>query len=310
MESTPIATGDESNYFAQTAVSQEEPRAKSPVKHKIRIEDLYITPKDEHESTKLSKPVFDMQEEIKNLYLHEYGKGMDQFLETTWYTEHGLNHLMQDDNMCQKFGGMLELFSNTMANDYENFLKIPQTEARIIWMLLCLPRTVSTQAEVDGSQLNEAASDPTLVEVLRRLSIFENLITKETLSENPLGAKATNDDDSEPTVDRQREFWSELGRFVSLSVSDHSASESCLEKLRQLLDQRENRDVLYSMAIVRCLAPTISNSTGQTNGHAFNGEERLIVAKKFIEDEASSKGTTQVVQRLCGMAARSWATLR
>lgn len=84
-----------------------------------------------------------------------------------------------------------------------------------------------------------------------------------------------------------------------------------------LLDMVENRDVLFSMAVVRRYGPSYETVTENGGSHDRDGSAardeligKLRVAKKFLEDEAAGKGTNQVVQRLCGMAVRSWASMR
>ena len=60
---------------------------------------------------------------------------------------------------------------------------------------------------------------------------------------------------------------------------------------------------------------------GNGNGRSEEGEEeggkeagideldpktKLRVARRFVESEANGKGTSQVVQRVCGMVVRGW----
>ena len=76
----------------------------------------------------------------------------------------------------------------------------------------------------------------------------------------------------------------------------------------------ENRDVLYSLAVARHIGgrlvefhpprPVISQ-TDDPNDDV----KKLAVAQLFISQE-DQKGTTQVIQRVCSMAMRSWILQR
>ena len=70
-----------------------------------------------------------------------------------------------------------------------------------------------------------------------------------------------------------------------------------------VLDGLENRDVLYSMAVLRHLGPRHLQplARGEPPGVYPHERAQVAVAKKFVEDQASGWGTTQVVQRVAGM---------
>ena len=110
-------------------------------------------------------------------------------------------------------------------------------------------------------------------------------------------------------------FWHQLGRFV-LTRDDQPDSENeiniALSPLRQVLGQAENRDVLYSIAVARHFggrtpafhpARRLPAATSNDPNEPLN---QLRVAHQFVEAE-NQRGTTQVIQRVCGMALRSWA---
>ena len=57
--------------------------------------------------------------------------------------------------------------------------------------------------------------------------------------------------------------------------------------------------------------PEFPNNLPQPPDNEENAEKtKLHVAKTFIESEAGGKGTNQVIQRVCGMAIRSWTMPR
>lgn len=242
-----------------------------------------------------------MLAQVKYLFTNEYAKGVDHFLETTWYANEGLDRLLADTRMCEMFAGMLELFHTTKSDNYETMRLLPLTESRFTWMLMCLSRHNLNPSSTSSAETTTQRPDPQLTTAVDRLSIFEHLITGRTLPTNPIATTTPFHLPSDPTH-RRHQFWRELGHHVTIAPSDLAELDASLSRMRLLLDMIENRDVLYSMAIVR-----------RFEGVRGLGEEdggKLVVARKFIEDEAAGKGTTQVVQRLCGMAVRSWVGLR
>jgi len=269
---------------------------------------------------KISHPITpETYKEMKLLYTREYARGIDQILETTWYTENGLEHLLQDYKLCQMFADMLELFRTVAGKDYEAMRMLPSTESCLIWSLMCLPRTIGARRE--ASDTGGLHRDAPLDLICSRLDVMEHLITGQYLDTNPLPHTRTVSAQHNSTIlETQHVFWSKLGRFVSLADHEQDMSNYVVDQQRQLdeilavlrrvLQGKENRDVLYSMAVVRHLSArtagiTQSHSTGITD----RDRVKLEVARKFLEDQAAGKGTTQVVQRLCGMAVRSWTAV-
>lgn len=313
--SAPMAasTQDVAGGFRSSAGGAVLPDKAITGQQAIQIEDLYLIDRKAPPSPKVSSAITDeVRQEIKDMYTDEYARGLDAFLESTWYTYKGISFLIKDSHLSEMFAGMLELFASTKTGDYENFAKLPQIEARMVWLLMCMPLSVSRSLGPENVDDNGNPRDPELEEVLCRLSIFEALITNRSLPANPLAAKGPEVLYPRDPRDRQDRFWHVLGNFVTLPTSMHGQSRACLDQLRLLLDMIENRDVLYSIAIVRHFGlsiPTFPEKFARVGSGSVD-RDKLIVAKKFLEDEAYSKGTNQVIQRLCGMAVRSWAAAR
>lgn len=79
-----------------------------------------------------------------------------------------------------------------------------------------------------------------------------------------------------------------------------------LAALRLLLDGRENRDVLYSIALVRGLSDRVAEyQEVPLHLDETDNRSKLAVAKKFIKDEGNN-GTTNVTRRLSELATKSW----
>jgi hypothetical protein len=154
-----------------------------------------------------------------------------------------------------------------------------------------------------------ATDDPT--EATNRLNVFETLLTGRVAANNPLKAPVAGSTDHHRL--RELEFWYTLGNFVCHQYEDPTAAkevDETLSALRNLLDGRENRDVLYSIAVVRGLGQRVSEYTdNDTPLHLdeSDNKSKLLVAKKFVMDEAGGAGTTNVIRRLCDLSARSWS---
>lgn len=231
-------------------------------------------------------------DEIKFLYTQEYARGIDTFLETSWYCPHGLDILLADEPLMSMFASMTELFTATQSDNYDTMRLLPSTEARMVWRLMCLPRNVS----------DKSMASPDLRAVLDRVRVFESLITGVPNTANPLAHASPVSSTPSDAQGRQTSFWHHLGQFSACDMKTTAGlagSERALRALRQLLDEIENRDVLYSIAIARQL---FSREGGGALSEA--DRQKQGIARSFLQDEAAGKGTTQVVQRVCGMAMR------
>lgn len=297
---------------AQAPSLWSEAHSRIEKQRELRIEDLYLMGGADPPTPRIEEPIpEETMQEIKELYTHEYAKGMDAFMETTWYSEHGLAHLLQDGRLLEMFAGMVEVFRTTASTDFEVQHRLPSTEARVVWMLLCLARKAAGSSSDDVPVTPAERSE--LTYIIARIAIFEHLVTNKTLSPNPHMFSGQQMNYSSTQQSRQHRFWMLLGHVVSLRGDNAGrvAADAALNSLRSLLDGQENRDVLYSIAIVRHLGSRTPDFPDKlvpgalSIGLSVDDKKRLVVAKKFLEDEAS-EGTYQVVQRMCGMARRAW----
>ena len=303
-------------------------RTQSMSKREMRMEELYIIGGEDPLTPRPALPISPtMREEIKYLYINEYAKGIDKFFETDWYSTKGLTHLMSNRSLCEMFASMTDLFTSTHSEQYDTMRKLPATEARMVWGLMCMPRDALLSQpqqplpKTADSYTSIISTNLELQRVLNRLSIFEHLMTGACLSLNPHGSVPVSSDSRY----REEQFWRSLGQFVTLHTSPQesarpssshttSAAEVPLRQVRKLLDQLEGRDVLYSVAVVRHVGfRLIGFPTFNETVLAYLSEaeaQKLLVAKSYLEDMASGEGTCQVVQRVSAMAVRSWSLLR
>ena len=187
-------------------------------------------------------------------------------------------------------------------------------EARLVWMLAAMPRSAVSAGNVVGS-------DPMTQELLPRIDTVEYLLTGQFLDpsrvppppQQPSASETQQDQTAANQKYNERGFWHHLGRFVSLRDDTPGALKSvndALHDVRLILNMLENRDVLYSIAIARHIGGRMPEfhphrHLAATTNDPADDINKLKVAHQFVEGE-DQRGTTQVIQRVCSMALRSW----
>lgn len=295
-------------------------------------------------------PTAAMLDEIRYIHTNEYARGIDRFLETTWYTTHSIPHLLSAPTLLTRFAEVLQSFATTRWDDYQQMRWLPSAESALVWELMCLPRSVAKEI---------ADADAELLVVLNRLDIVEHLVTGNAF-DGVVSIASAVANSSHLAHPRRVKFWRALGCFVAAKPTVQSngsrpgtgqggeststttpstpTRSQALAEMRTNLAQVEGRDCLYSMAIVHHFGPSfpkimdpnpttasspkpdarpdssksnsITNKSSSSNPDTTTQDEKkLSVAKKFLEDQAAGQGTTQAVQRLCGMSVRSWGII-
>ena len=184
-----------------------------------------------------------------------------------------------------------------------------------MWSMLGMCRKVAKDGQVAEEEVKEGVLDAS-----KRLEIFEALVTGEYMDPDAPPKEAEIRSNGTPLQgqlkNREYEFWRSVYTFLTLrddEASTAKAIDDALSTCRGLLESRENRDVIYSIMIVRHVGARVAEFPNLKQPETNNEKDanvKLAVAKRLVEDEASGKGTNQVVQRLCGVAARSWMLKR
>jgi hypothetical protein len=248
--------------------------------------------------------------EIRSLYTNDFAPGLDGLLETTWYSTVGVDKLLNDPDLCHQMAELIKYFTQMPGrHDYEADTKCRATETKVVWQLLSMCRPSS--APTNGAN----GFTPTRVdldEVNKRLDIIEHLLTNRLLATNHVtDIKYPMDMPLEKI--HEIDFWKSLGRFVTLNSEDPNARpelDSALAQCRNLLGGKENRDVIYSIMVGRHVGarvPEFPDHVHPGPGGEENDQNKLCIAKIFITEQASFKGTNHPIQRLCDMVIRSWA---
>jgi len=263
-------------------------------------------------------PSAEVLEEITKLYCEVYSPGLVHFFETRWYdytngatAANVVAVLHRNHTALSLFTSFIDTISKTTSTDPADMVYSGHVESHLIWSLARLPLSVQLTHRHHYPDYLPAEDDAW--EARARLQVFEALLTGETLAANPLTPPPT--DGVHPLRRDELGFWYQLANFLlqdhgSASSTGPSARENCLKGMRALLGGRENRDVLYSIAVLREYTAHWDAFYSEQNvpSHLEENDARskLAVATRFIRDEATSTGTTNVVRRLADLAYRAF----
>ncbi|KAK5120986.1 hypothetical protein LTR85_005770 [Meristemomyces frigidus] len=236
------------------------------------------------------------QQEIADFYMFHFAPGLDRVLETNFYTTHGLDYLQANPSLQDFVSQCVEQFKGR-TDDANSTNRIRSLEARLVWQLAIMPRATTSFPDLTA-----------------RIDTLENLLTGQFL--DPSRIPSSPPPGTEQPKYNEQTFWHHLGRFVSIRDDhpDPSATRQindALGAMRGILSMLENRDVLYSMAVARHVGGRMPDFHPQrhlvaSTNDANDDVNKLKVAHQFVESE-DQRGTSQPIQRVCGMSLRSWA---
>ena len=260
-------------------------------------------------------------EEMTKIYHEMYSRGLTLFFESKWYDfKEGQARGSLSINPLHRIPSVIALFTSFIQNIAQDknpgpaeILYSEHLEARLVWALAYLPASVPNEIFTRPTGAVPAENDP--MEARGRVHVFETLVSDGTLNANPLSPPTLSN--ISPARQHELEFWYTLAGYLleeHSSPADGPTREIYLAKLRTLLDGRENRDVLYSIAILReYTAQWEAMSNEQVApSHLEESDSRckLAVATRFIRDEVAAahgmNGMTNVVRRFADIAYRSF----
>ncbi|KAK3339027.1 hypothetical protein B0H65DRAFT_432601 [Neurospora tetraspora] len=216
-------------------------------------------------------------QEIKKLYGEIYVTGLSYFFETQWYDlkyDRGIlaHHSIQVLLNNQPLMGLFGSFVEHISQPRADHKYASQLEECIVWGLAKLP--LCTRGRGNNS----------------------------TLTENPLCNPMVLGD-LNTSRRNELEFWWYL---AELAIRKPNRD---LQNLRRLLDGQENRDFLYSLAVLREYSHhwNPANIEQQLPSQLAESDPRcrLAVAARFIRT-AMEEGTTNVVRRFAQLAYRAY----
>jgi hypothetical protein len=245
---------------------------------------------------------------IHKIYNISFVAGLDKLLETSWFSDDGYMTLASDRSLLTQFEHYVAAVATSSS--------FTNQETRLVWALLCMCRRrlhggVVSEFTIGPPITNEKGDTFDGDEIAeKRLNIVEALITGHRLASNPLAATAeAPPNPSPPTLThqlktREQDFWLQVGEFVS--TSDSAKLERILSKARKRLDNFENRDVIYSIMLMRHIGEKWHNKHIQDAGDDLDKKDWLA-AKGFLENEAGGQAMNIVMRRFCSMALRAWS---
>lgn len=247
-------------------------------------------------------------QEVGDFYRLHFAYGLDRLFETSWYSQQGSAHLLQDPRLLDFVAQCMEQMK-ARTDDAATNQALQSLEARLVWQLALMPRSAQSAM---GARIDQHTSD-----VLPRIRTVEHLLTGQFLSPDQAPPQPPQASEYQNNHAKYNElnFWYHLGRFASIRDDNSDPNglreiNDALGAMRGILGMMENRDVLYSLAIARHIGGRLPDfHPGQPIQAPSNdpGDDvnKLKIAYQFVEAE-DQKGTTQVIQRVCGMAIRSW----
>lgn len=260
-------------------------------------------------------------EELTKIYYEIYVPGLCQFFESQWFNFKTNGHnpvtiLLSNRPLISLMGSFL-VSLHTVNSEPPHAAYCNHLETRVVWALAKLAYTVPPGTNMPR---DDPPPDDNASEARNRVFVFETLVAGEDLLTNPLLAPPKNAD---PQRRAQYEFWYALAEFLRNghkdnshgAVNNNNTTNSSAERHTQLarmrasLDGRENRDVLYSLAVIRLLGKEFEPGWENRVPDHLNEKEplnQLHVATQFIKNEAQpTGGTTNVVRQLAYVAGRS-----
>lgn len=287
----------------------------SPAK-KMKVDEL-LALGDTPPQASTAPPSPEMLTEITKLYNEVYSPGLSLFFETRWYdfakprtmtTNPAAAMLHNNQSLVSLFTSFIQTISKIESTNSEDMISSGHLESSVIWALACLPLSIPFTQCQQHPQFAPAEDD--LEEARGRLQVFEALLSGETLAVNPLSPPPTGN--IHPLQRNELQFWYQLATYLlqenaSALPASVSRREGCLAVMRDLLDGRENRDVLYSIAVLREYTAHWDALYSEQNvpSHLEESDSRskLAVATRFIRDESKvTGGTTNVVRRFAQLA--------
>ncbi|GJC80559.1 hypothetical protein ColLi_03397 [Colletotrichum liriopes] len=244
--------------------------------------------------------------EIINIYREVYAVGLQAFFESNWFQKQdvqGKFFLEHSQPLLSQFASFLKVVQSVPANDHTQMAHSGVLETRLIWALATLPCNSAPPSTNVAAKVLPPPED--LTEAANRVKVLEALLCGDFLPSNLLAPPVP---DANPHRQQEFEFWHNLAQY--LCHHDAAKRDEILGRLRLQLGGRENRDLIYSIAISRELSPRVEPGFERNIPKHLDESDpknRLWVANKFIQDEAQvTGGTTNIVRRFSEIAIRAY----
>ena len=233
------------------------------------------------------------------IFFDFYAVGLQRFFETTWYQTN-----RPKLEVASPLLHIWAAFHRSMRPDYPHSEHTTRIEVQLVWELATRALATKPGRNVDAALV----ADDDAIEIRNRVLVFDALMSGRHVAENMLLDPRVVED---PQKWRQFKFWFDLAEVLRIRPGSSQTAEQLvgLDSLRQLLDGRENRDVLYSIVVLRVLGLTYRNCGVTVNEYKNEGNlaHRWAIAHDLIRNEIKpTGGTTPVVRKFCEMAYQAF----
>ncbi|KAI0206514.1 hypothetical protein F4808DRAFT_447752 [Astrocystis sublimbata] len=238
--------------------------------------------------------------EVNDLFEQVYAPGLEKFFETEWYTNsYGSSALAANMRVQETLAAFLQSLPSTTTDDVAAMAYSANLEFRVVWVLATL--VYPTDQKMPLIHGLPATDDG--IEARNRVAVFETLLAGDFLDHNPLRPPLENADNASYHRNREVKFWHKIAEFLTIkdqpNIDMTPRRNHILAQLRELLDGRENRDVLYSLTILRALANKFPPDFESTLPPHLDESDPQKEARV-------SGGTTNVVRRFAELGVRAF----
>jgi hypothetical protein len=244
--------------------------------------------------------------DVMQAYSAIYLPGLVCFFESQWFNlanKATNNPLLHNRSLINLVASLL-MGGSTIESKFSTGCEV--LENRVIWGLVHMAYSVPSRPNAQPIQPGMVIDEP--LETRNRVDVVEALITGSHLNSNLLTLPNPH-----VPVEKRRElaFWWTLGEYVRYKSVPQSAfrenRELVLTHMRNVLDGRENRDLLYSIAIVRELGPDMEAGYERSlPAHLDETDPRykLTVAIRFLKHTSEHNGGMTNIGRCISNLAR------
>lgn len=242
--------------------------------------------------------------QVREIFSTLYSPGLQELFETKWYSMQ-LDRLLANEDVTALLVAFMGVVENYAEGDPNLTRYTIGVESRVVWALACLGYSPDHVVNA-GSTIPDPHDE---VELRNRVAVVDALLAGDVLARNPLQHTRIQGDCRRL---REIEFWWYLGEFLCIEDKPQQFStpqrEDMLHKLRSVLDGRENRDILYSIAVIRAFGPhwpPESDNTLPPHHDEVDPRSKLAVARKYIymAMQGDDNGaTTNVARRIAELA--------
>lgn len=235
---------------------------------------------------------------IRKVYDIAFAPGLDKLLESgssKWFAKEGFSLLCADRVQLGNVLAYLTLVSNHTDTSNLDLASLASQEARVTWTFLQL----CIRPEHDSGEETD--------KLARRCQALGSILTGQPFT-SPTTSMAdfVNQDEPEPELKasafekqiarRSDAFWTLVETAASSQdPNGQGVPLALLNPIRRLLDNQENRDLIYSVILL--------GSRAAAQGELASERE---LAKRYLETQANGRATNQVFVTISGMALRAF----